>query len=249
MTNQELSNLENEIFLTVEITSWDELKAGFKNYGDWWLFRGQADFNWVLQTTIERSEIVQKYLVEHDIINDFRKYMRQYDIKTLPGNSIDTIHFLQHYGAPTRLLDFTYSPYVGCYFAIKDDSTSDFCSLYGMESNNYFLSPGEIEMHLADEHKQVSCIFRSEPSFPDLRMRAQNGCSLGTGNPDLSFLENLRIHFEEEPAPEKPIKWKIPSTLKGEILYDLKKMNITEATLFPGLDGFVRSLKYYRFHA
>ena len=43
----------------------------------------------------------------------------------------------------------------------------------------------------------------------------------------------------------KLIRIEIPKSEHNKILCDLKRMNITAATLFPGLDGFARSLNYY----
>ena len=40
------------------------------------------------------------------------------------------------------------------------------------------------------------------------------------------------------------MKFVIPEAWRGEILQDLRLMNITRATLYPGLDGFAQSLKY-----
>lgn len=37
----------------------------------------------------------------------------------------------------------------------------------------------------------------------------------------------------------------VPKSFQSKILCDLKRMNITAATLFPGLDGFVKSLNYF----
>lgn len=43
----------------------------------------------------------------------------------------------------------------------------------------------------------------------------------------------------------KLIRIEIPKRFQNKILCDLKRMNITAATLFPGLDGFARSLNYF----
>ncbi len=41
------------------------------------------------------------------------------------------------------------------------------------------------------------------------------------------------------------IKIIVPIKLHEEIKRDLKTVNINAATLFPGLEGFARSLKFY----
>jgi hypothetical protein len=42
---------------------------------------------------------------------------------------------IQHYGAPTRLLDFTYSPYVALYFALRDrdPGESEYAEVWGID--------------------------------------------------------------------------------------------------------------------
>ena len=40
------------------------------------------------------------------------------------------------------------------------------------------------------------------------------------------------------------IKIVLPRRIHREAIDDLRKMNITAATLFPGLDGFARSLRH-----
>lgn len=99
-----------------------------------------------------------------------------------------------------------------------------------------------------------------KPEHPNKRMDAQQGLFLCPLNLKRTFKENLTIGLgltgKKEPVvrlknmdelidaanTEKVLKICIPKTLHKSILKDLRMMDIDEATLFPGLDGFVRCL-------
>lgn len=52
---------------------------------------------------------------EIELLIDFEKYGSQYFLARTP---IDFISTAQHFGLPTRLLDFTYNPFIALYFAL-----------------------------------------------------------------------------------------------------------------------------------
>jgi hypothetical protein len=62
-----------------------------------------------------------------------------------------------------------------------------------------------------------------------------------TYNPEILTSEILKPLFEQTTV----IKIIIPSYIRDEILRDLWKMNVSTATLFPGIDGFTRSLNFH----
>lgn len=93
------------------------------------IFRGQRDPRWLLQTSLERHDsCFGEQSKSSDIRSLERMMLREYQrhYKRLGGASIekDAYHewfaSMQHHGAPTRLLDFSYSYYVALYFAIKN---------------------------------------------------------------------------------------------------------------------------------
>jgi hypothetical protein len=90
-----------------------------------WMFRGQKDARWNLKTTFERLTDIAK---PKDIINLeiglLRKFERELPLysRRVPKDKdlIELFSLMQHYGTPTRLLDWTYSLYIATYFALED---------------------------------------------------------------------------------------------------------------------------------
>ena len=87
-----------------------------------WVFRGQAK-DWPLRSSIERlSESgLDTGSAEFDALNQFkRKAARHLDVLPKDEDTLAWLALMQHHGAPTRLLDWTFSGYVAAYFACRD---------------------------------------------------------------------------------------------------------------------------------
>ncbi|WP_346205279.1 FRG domain-containing protein [Aeromonas salmonicida] len=85
------------------------------------LYRGQAE-DWPLIPSIGRVNIALLnglLEVEEDIVKQLKRYGYPY-FKNDISDETDWILHAQHFGLPTRLLDFTQNPLKALYFAVED---------------------------------------------------------------------------------------------------------------------------------
>ncbi len=111
-------------FIDIRISSSTELNTYFHLLGDNYIYRGQSDHTWNLSTSLERT--VDVALDRHYYeINSAREFDRRSHLFTNERTSgpesdlVERMALMQHHGIPTRLLDFTRSPYIATFFALS----------------------------------------------------------------------------------------------------------------------------------
>jgi hypothetical protein len=178
----------------------------------------------------------------------------------LPNSTAEWLAMMQHYGAPTRFLDWTRSPFVAAYFALEDAPRDGRCAIWCLNQAwclkyaRQYLGRREpdLEPHfdpsqeaffgkhlLSGAHQFVVPI---EPFRLHERMTTQQGLFACPGDVDVSFMKNLQRMGDA--LQHNLTQVTIPNIYRGLALAELNKMNINRATLFPGIDGLARSLKY-----
>jgi hypothetical protein len=180
---------------------------------------------------------------------------------------------MQHYGAPTRLQDWTYSFFVAVYLAVNDMEEN--AEVWAIDTD--YIKKNAIkkikekvkfkektEEEIREIIRNDSCavipeyfedIFMKEPKpfvLPmnphnlNERLIIQQGVFLCPGDISEKFLCNLEECFPEPNSVNKNIRrFKIENNkkIKKQILMLLQRMNMNNATLFPGLSGFSESLR------
>lgn len=210
------------------------------------------DFHKIITSTSGKRLRIIRGEREKLMIESFKSCAHLY-LKRLADekDTLEWLAIMQHHGAPTRLLDVTFSPHIASYFALEKDSGD--CCVFGF--NHKVLSkklPSKMDMENLDieEYKSKvfenprgsnSFIFPYEPKMKNDRILAQQGLFLVPSSVNDSFQDILGTYGVSGEACRRYV---IPQTLPYKGLVRLKKMNITSTSLFPGLDGFCRSIGF-----
>jgi hypothetical protein len=199
--------------------------------------------------------------VEAPVLRAFRKYAPR---SAVPGDSLwNWLAVAAHHGLPTRVLDWSYSPFVAMHFATNNLQTYDrdgviWCADYAAARAHL---PESLRRILAEEGAFVfttEMLNRGAAGLGELDRLAAEPFVLFLEPPSLDErIVNQFALFTLMSSPtarldrwlaEKPHfsrRIVIPAELKWEVRDKLDQANITERVLFPGLDGLSRYLRRY----
>jgi hypothetical protein len=162
---------------------------------------------------------------------------------------------MQHHSAPTRLLDWSRSPYVAAYFAVQDGFEFDGAVWVYNDAALASLNRASPEYKEFDPHGDQKVLFRQADAPEHLyslfrteqtdRMIAQQGiftiCRNVLGDHGEIIDRTLGPHFDKDKNINY-VKIIISLSLKPDFLRRLRTMNIAANALFPGIDGIGRSV-------
>ena len=235
--------------------SWNETLQRFRSR---FAFRGLEDSEYRLETTLMR--LGGKYAeLERHMVRNFKKYAYR---NVVDHDSIwHWLSVAQHYGLPTRVLDWTYSPFVSMHFATADIEKFDRDGAIWMV--DYVKAHELLPLHLrawvereganiltvgllSEEINSLQelnalmdekvAIFFEPPPIDDRIANQFAFCSV-MSDPTVTFDDWFALH------PSMARKIVIPASLKWEVRDKLDQSNMNERVLFPGMDGLCRWLK------
>ncbi len=118
----------------VRVSSWKKLEAELfdrtrnrtlRRFRSEYAFRGLSDASYELTTSLRRMQNNRYASMEHHLIRNFQKYARR-DIDIVQSDTIwHWLSLAQHHGLPTRLLDWTLSPFIAMHFATANIENYD----------------------------------------------------------------------------------------------------------------------------
>lgn len=200
-----------------------------------YIFRGQRDESWELDTSFDRfysGTLKDRNKQFSEMVEGFRERTKdRLDQRISDG---DLISIAQHYGLPTRVLDWSFSPYVALFFAISGAlvlNPSKPAALWLLDYEE-----------VAQKIDEAELVFLHYQEQKDIRIKNQRGLFSR-----LMIDEKNLIHFLDKRSLGNSLtKVVIPPNCFQQIARHLKSMDITHARLFPGLEGHAKELVYER---
>lgn len=235
----------DEVFHETVITDWPHFRDCVDAAKGKWIFRGVSNVTWSNEPSLTRlcTELDEKRA------EDVEKTLRaQFDQRVHlflePNDYLKTRHpmvsfapdefglntYMQHFGAPTRLLDWTESPFIGLYFAVRETPDKD-AAVWALSRNDL--------NEVVEKKNRLSGVpaLRTVDESKNARSMAQQGL--------FTSCEKIKADHVTV-ARESRIKtrmWRIPVGLKSHFLSELAYMGITAVSLFPGIDGLGQFIK------
>jgi hypothetical protein len=220
-------------------------------------FRGHGDVKWRLdpsQVRVSRRHegFGSDWYNESTLLAEF-KYRAPFYLHSavIPRDDWEWLFLMQHYGLPTRLLDWTESPLIALHFALRDNrGDSDACVWMldpwwlNKQSLGEYDIPRPSDPRLSgwapgNREPDGRLPVAIKPTQASPRITAQRGFFTIHGS------ERLGLHrIGEDAAKKKELhELLIPGEFVKSIRADLILAGISETTIFPELEGLCREMK------
>jgi len=264
----------------IKVTSWDECQRelqkieNYRNdlcreqstYVSQLLYRGHANSEWHLSTTLERYtsndlgvesyykkisvakpqiETLTEKIWEIPNFSDFREWVDRVDMfmkEKLPG--YEYMIYLRHNGFPSPLLDWSRSPFVAAYFAFENiPPSTDYVSLYV-----YLEHTGQGKSHKGSK-PLISSLgpYVTTHKRHWLQQSEYTICTVKNGN-GFRYACHEDV-FSEMTEPQDRL-WKIvvPAAESLKALHYLDRMNINAFSLIGSEESLIKTVAMREFH-
>ncbi|MEK7674559.1 MAG: FRG domain-containing protein [Verrucomicrobiota bacterium] len=219
-----------------------------------WIFRGQTNSDWTLIPRAGRPPHFRdlppnpdRAYWSHPKRRDLGRFRHWRELasgysNTLPQNDFECLAYAQHYGLPTRLLDWTENSLVALYFACEGSFDCD-GAVYASFQETFFDIDVKKMFAENDNPYHVSRVARIKIRPFDRRLLAQYATFLYFPDPTEPLV----------PLPISPeyagmgcgqfnlVKIVIPAESKLIIHRELRDVGFTRRAMFPDLEGLSES--------
>ncbi len=263
---------------TIDLNSWTDFAPTLKKIQDEFgtyeimghveknkiLYRGQADFNWKLQTTLERfdkkswsisryAQLLKICSIELESFTDHNYALPS--MKALNEklrSKFDSIDFqipfdnfwiyMRHHDFPSPLLDWTYSPYIAAYFALAEKNSAEKASIYA-----YIETPkgikacweGSLRISVLGPHVKTHKRHFLQQAWYTIATKVDNDRK----EHDFGCHEDVFLKNGDK-KQDVLIKINIPRSNRLQILEQLASYNINHFSLFQSEESLIRTMAF-----
>lgn len=237
-----MSDKLNNAYITTEVENWNDFFLLHQRFLSRFVFRGQANAEWKLQTSLDRliNKLHPSYIdpiipasYEGRMMEEFIWKYPLYEKNIIPQREeyIEWLALMQHYGSPTRLLDFSHSLFVALFMAI-DNYSFDYSTVWGLnetilnnkifdryrtEHHTNYAAGKDLENYIYNQANTAiansmninpieSELYIVEPKNCNERQNRQQGLFVIPSNIQISFEDNLFSLVNDEHIVTVPIR-------------------------------------------
>jgi hypothetical protein len=231
------------------VAATEEVGALFNHDTPWW--RGHAKAEWRLQAQVFRSE---RPLPDNEmaLMGHFVSRAPSRSHRPCPDSDdyFGWLFLAQHYGLPTRLLDWSENPLVAAFFAVLHDLDDDGCiwAVWPTGLNRAFGVPlGLIQIRDPKLRESAKSAFTGITPPGEVQVLAIDGQEIDPRM--LAQMGRFTIHSAPTPLEQGPNspdwlrRFVIPKQAKATIRAQLSAFGIQRPNLFPDLGSLATDLK------
>ena len=227
-------------------------------------FRGTGNKDYKLLPSLYRHPKIKDPIAliaqEQEILNRFKQRSYPYLTRT-PADEWDFFFIMQHFGVPTRLLDWSENPFVALYFALTSAARDSISKAYASDAAIWVLDPKKWNEKALEDISVAEILSPDDPLMgvyrpSNKRMRGNTVTIFGNHNSTrIVAQKGAFVLFGKKMDPMEEVfvtdsypidclqKLIIPVDAIGPMLKSLTRIGITDSVVFPDLEGLAKEIK------
>lgn len=216
------------------------------------IYRGQEE-NWALDSKLlrlvkETKKITDFYKIEKRIFNEFKNRFIEFKDSSNNYNDWHILSLGQHYGLPTRLIDWTSDPLIALWFAFENQKDNENDRIvWGLVVDNDLIvdfnkdSPFRGRFIKVFEPHKIDNRIENQQSWFSIQNIQVFGKGDGDGLPVFNEYNtmNERDDFEYYLA-----RFIFKNSLRFDILEKLEELGVNYLKIFPDLTGLCKLIEW-----